>query len=58
MLGIFMGAGCIVCCTFLPSEKHFLICCLNVFTGRAGIDTERAPNPEDEVSAVLAEGVS
>lgn len=58
MLGMFMGVGHVMCCTFLPSEKHFVICRLDVFTGRAGIDTERAPNPEGEVSAVLAEGVS
>ncbi|KAM9510344.1 PSME3-interacting protein-like [Guaruba guarouba] len=38
-------------------KKNLLICCLDVFTGRAGISTERTPDPKGEVSAVLAEDV-
>lgn len=27
-MGMFMSAGCVLCCTFLTSEKQLLVCCL------------------------------
>lgn len=45
MMGMFMRAGCVVCCAFLTSEKQLLVCCRDVFTGRAGIDTQESSEP-------------
>lgn len=57
-MGMFMSAGCVLCCTFMTSEKQLLICCPDGFPGRAGIDTWVSLNPEGEVSSVLAEGAN
>lgn len=44
-MGVFTGAECGVWCAFWTPEKQLLVCCLDVFTGRAGIDPSESSTP-------------